>query len=81
MGDAAAAFQPIESDLMDQLREQARLVEALLFAAVEPLDMATLVASLLQVYAWRQLSGGQIAPLNPQPLPPQPPPQFSPPPQ
>jgi segregation and condensation protein B len=46
MGDAAAAFQPIESDLMDQLREQARLVEALLFAAVEPLDMATLAARL-----------------------------------
>ena len=45
------------------------------------LFVAVPVASLLQVYAWRQLSGGQIAPLNPQPLPPQPPPQFSPPPQ
>ncbi len=39
------------------------------------------VATLLQVYAWRRLSGGEVAALNPQPLPPQPPPQYSPPPQ
>jgi hypothetical protein len=38
------------------------------------------VAILLQVYAWRRLSGGDVAALNPQPLPPQPPPQqFGPP--
>ena len=43
------------------------------------LFVAVPVASLLQVYAWRRLSGGQVAALNPQPLPPQPPPQFSPP--
>jgi uncharacterized membrane protein len=39
------------------------------------------VVSLIEVYAWRKLSGGQIAALNPQPLPPQPPQQFGPPPQ
>lgn len=40
------------------------------------LIVAAPVATLFQVYAWRQLSGGQIAALNPQPLPPQPPQQF-----
>jgi uncharacterized membrane protein len=40
------------------------------------------VAALYQVYAYRQLTGGQIAALNPQPLPPGPPQQFGgPPPQ
>jgi uncharacterized membrane protein len=39
------------------------------------------VASLYLVYAYRSLTGGQIAALNPQPLPPEPPQQFGPPPQ
>jgi uncharacterized membrane protein len=39
------------------------------------LIVALPVAMLLQVYAWRRLTGGQVAALNPQPLPPQPPPQ------
>jgi uncharacterized membrane protein len=44
------------------------------------LFVAIPVATLLQVYAWRRLSGGEVAALNPQPLPPQPPPQqFGPP--
>ena len=34
------------------------------------------LAGLIQVYAWRKLTGGQVAALNPQPLPPQPPQQF-----
>jgi uncharacterized membrane protein len=37
------------------------------------------VAALFVVYAYRRLTGGQVAALNPQPLPPQPPPQFGPP--
>jgi uncharacterized membrane protein len=37
------------------------------------------VATLLQVYAWRRLSGAEVAALNPQPLPPRPPQQFGPP--
>jgi uncharacterized membrane protein len=41
------------------------------------LFVAIPVATLLQVYAWRHLSGGEIAALNPQPLPPQQ--QFGPP--
>jgi uncharacterized membrane protein len=43
------------------------------------LFVAIPVASLLQVYAWRRLSGQEIAALNPQPLPPGPPQQFGPP--
>jgi uncharacterized membrane protein len=39
------------------------------------------VAALFVVYAYRRLTGGEIASLNPQPLPPQPPQQFGPPPQ
>jgi uncharacterized membrane protein len=39
------------------------------------------VAALYVVYAYRRLTGGQVAALNPQPLPPQPPQQFGPPPQ
>jgi uncharacterized membrane protein len=39
------------------------------------LFVAIPVAALLEVYAWRRLSGGEVAALNPQPLPPQPPPQ------
>src|SRR3954468_4134581 len=42
--------------------------------------VAVPVAALITVYAYRRLTGGQIAELNPQPLPPQPPPQqFGPP--
>jgi uncharacterized membrane protein len=37
------------------------------------------VAALFVVYAYRRLTGGQVAALNPKPLPPQPPPQFGPP--
>lgn len=33
------------------------------------------VVALIEVYAYRKLSGGQVADLNPQPLPPGPPPQ------
>jgi uncharacterized membrane protein len=40
------------------------------------LIVALPVAALLTVYAYRRLTGGQVAALNPQPLPPQPPPQF-----
>ncbi|MCV7283005.1 hypothetical protein H7J88_25550 [Mycolicibacterium flavescens] len=36
------------------------------------------LAALIEVYAYRKLSGGQVAELNPQPLPPGPPPQTSP---
>lgn len=36
------------------------------------------VAALIEVYAYRKLSGGQVAELNPQPLPPGPPPQSTP---
>jgi uncharacterized membrane protein len=43
------------------------------------LFVAIPVAALLEVYAWRRLSGGEVAALNPQPLPPQPPQQFGPP--
>jgi uncharacterized membrane protein len=39
------------------------------------------VSVLYVVYAWRKLTGGQIAALNPQPLPPGPPQQFGGPPQ
>jgi uncharacterized membrane protein len=39
------------------------------------------VSVLYVVYAYRRLTGGQIAGLNPQPLPPQPPQQFGQPPQ
>jgi uncharacterized membrane protein len=39
------------------------------------------VAALIEVYAWRKLSGAGVADLNPQPLPPGPPPQAGPPPQ
>jgi uncharacterized membrane protein len=39
------------------------------------------LAALIEVYAWRRLTGGQVADLNPQPLPPGPPQQFGPPPQ
>jgi uncharacterized membrane protein len=39
------------------------------------------VVALIEVYAWRRLTGGQVAALNPQPLPPGPPQQFGPPPQ
>jgi uncharacterized membrane protein len=45
------------------------------------LIVAIPVAALYVVYAYRRLTGGQIAALNPQPLPPQPPQQFGPPPQ
>ena len=41
--------------------------------------VAVPVAALLEVFAYRRLSGGQVA-LNPQPLPPGPPPQAAPPP-
>jgi uncharacterized membrane protein len=41
--------------------------------------VAVPVAALITVYAYRRLTGGQIAELNPQPLPPQPPQQFGPP--
>jgi uncharacterized membrane protein len=41
--------------------------------------VAVPVAALFVVYAYRRLTGGQVAALNPQPLPPQPPPQFGPP--
>jgi uncharacterized membrane protein len=34
------------------------------------------LVALIEVYAYRKLSGGQVADLNPQPLPPGPPPQF-----
>ncbi|RAV13917.1 hypothetical protein DQP55_09245 [Mycolicibacterium sp. GF69] len=34
------------------------------------------VVALIEVYAYRKLSGGQVADLNPQPLPPGPPPQV-----
>jgi uncharacterized membrane protein len=34
------------------------------------------LVALVEVYAWRRLTGGQIAALNPQPLPPEPPQQF-----
>ncbi|SEH67722.1 Uncharacterized membrane protein [Mycolicibacterium rutilum] len=34
--------------------------------------------TLIEVYAYRKLSGGQVAELNPQPLPPGPPPQTTP---
>lgn len=44
------------------------------------LIVALPVAALYVVYAYRRLTGGQIAALNPQPLPPQPPQQFGPPP-
>jgi len=41
------------------------------------LIVAIPVAVLVEVYAWRRLSGGQVAPpAIPQPLPPGPPPQF-----
>jgi uncharacterized membrane protein len=36
------------------------------------LFVAIPVAALIEVYAWRRLTGGQIAELNPQPLPPGP---------
>lgn len=36
------------------------------------------LAALIEVYAYRKLSGGQVADLNPQPLPPGPPPQVTP---
>jgi uncharacterized membrane protein len=39
------------------------------------LFVALPVAALIEVYAWRRLTGGQVAELNPQPLPPGPPPQ------
>lgn len=39
------------------------------------------LVALIEVYAWRRLTGGQVAELNPQPLPPGPPPQAGPPPQ
>jgi uncharacterized membrane protein len=39
------------------------------------------LAALIEVYAWRRLTGGQVAELNPQPLPPGSPQQFGPPPQ
>jgi uncharacterized membrane protein len=42
------------------------------------LIVALPVAALFVVYAYRRLTGGQVAPLNPQPLPPQPPQQFGP---
>jgi uncharacterized membrane protein len=45
------------------------------------LIVALPVAALYLVYAYRRLTGGQVAALNPQPLPPQPPQQFGPPPQ
>jgi uncharacterized membrane protein len=45
------------------------------------LIVAVPVASLYVVYAYRRLTGGQVAALNPQPLPPGPPQQFGPPPQ
>jgi uncharacterized membrane protein len=38
------------------------------------------LVALIEVYAWRRLSGGGVAELNPQPLPPGPP-QMGPPPQ
>jgi uncharacterized membrane protein len=41
--------------------------------------VAAPVATLILVYTYRILTGGQIAALNPQPLPPQPPQQFGPP--
>ncbi|WP_156744081.1 hypothetical protein [Mycobacterium sp. 1164985.4] len=34
------------------------------------------LSALIEVYAYRKLSGGQVAELNPQPLPPGPPPQV-----
>src|SRR5439155_18227094 len=43
--------------------------------------VAVPLVALIEVYAWRRLTGGQVAALNPQPLPPQPPQQFGPPPQ
>ncbi|WP_156425263.1 hypothetical protein [Mycobacterium sp. GA-1285] len=36
------------------------------------------LVALIEVYAYRKLSGGQVAELNPQPLPPGPPPQGTP---
>ncbi|KUH86262.1 MULTISPECIES: hypothetical protein [unclassified Mycobacterium] len=40
--------------------------------------VAVPLAELFLVHAWRKLSGGQVAELNPQPLPPGPPPQTTP---
>ncbi|MGE2719196.1 hypothetical protein [Mycolicibacterium celeriflavum] len=42
------------------------------------LFVALPLAALIEVYAYRKLSGGQVAELNPQPLPPGPPPQVNP---
>ncbi|MFV9633002.1 hypothetical protein [Mycobacterium neumannii] len=36
------------------------------------------LVALIEVYAYRKLSGGQVADINPQPLPPGPPPQVTP---
>jgi len=46
MADYVAVAAPPHEDQPDLVREQARMVEALLFAAVEPLDAATLAARL-----------------------------------
>lgn len=43
------------------------------------LIVAAPVAALFLVYAYRKLTGGQVADLNPQPLPPRPQPQAGPP--
>ena len=40
------------------------------------LFVAVPLIALIEVYAWRKLTGGPVADLNPQPLPPQQPTQY-----
>ena len=72
-----------QGQLRQRLPRVARLVATFVVGALlcgVGLIVAAPVATLFLVYAYRMLSGGQVAELNPQPLPPGPQPQMGPPP-
>jgi uncharacterized membrane protein len=79
-----ASFDLAKANFVQVLLTWLALVAIVLVGALVcgvGLLVAIPVAALLEVYAWRRLTGGQVAELNPQPLPPGPEPQGGPPPQ
>jgi uncharacterized membrane protein len=74
-----ASFELVKANLVPVLLTWLALAAIVMVGAIVcgiGLIVAIPVAALLEVYAYRRLSGGEVAALNPQPLPPQ---QFGPP--
>jgi uncharacterized membrane protein len=84
MDSIKASFNLAKDNFVPVLLTWLVLVAAVIVGALlcgVGLLVAIPLAALIEVYAWRRLTGGQVADLNPQPLPPGPPQQFGPPPQ